>query len=72
MNILKKIIKKFKKNYICPKCNDPTYGEDLCSLCREYNRLTRLQQKMDAEAKEDLKRRDWIKHRNIFLKENNG
>ena len=72
MNWFKKIMKRFQKNYICPRCNELTYGNELCLLCTKYENITQRQQMMDAKAKDELKRRDWIRHRNEFLENNDG
>lgn len=68
MKILTKIRSFFKRNYVCPKCNSPTYGKLLCVKCNEYVRIVDEQKKSEIEAKEELKRRNWVKIRDDFLK----
>ena len=72
MKLFDKVRDIFKKNYICPKCNGETYGEEFCKECTQYVRIVDKQKKLEIEAKEDLKRRNWIKIRDEFLNNQNG
>jgi len=72
MKIFDKIKNLFEKTEVCPKCHDATGGERLCFNCREYNRIIEKQKKREAEAKEDLKRRNWIRIRDEFLETEDG
>lgn len=72
MKFFSKICGVFQKNYVCYKCDSSTYGEKLCSKCNEYVRIVEAQRKLEIEAKEDLKRRNWIRIRDDFLDSQDG
>ena len=72
MTLFNKVRDILKKNNVCPKCNCETYGEKFCLKCSEYVRIVEKQKALEVEAKEDLKRRNWIKLRDEFLKNQNG
>ena len=59
------------KFYVCFKCNVPTTGDIHCVSCRTYIEAMDRKKIEEAEAKEELKRRSWIKVRDKFLEDNN-
>ena len=67
-----KILKKFRRNSICDKCNAPSQGNKLCEKCQEYVDYVEMKKKNDIQVKKELKRRSWIKTRDEFLNNENG
>ena len=61
----------FKRNSICNKCNSPTQGKVYCDKCQEYIDCMELKKNEEINAKEELKRRNWIRTRNEFLNNKN-
>ena len=72
MTFFKKIKDIFRKNYVCHKCGDLTDGKDLCEKCTKYFEVTKRQKVLEICAKEEMKRRNWIKIRDDFLKNQDG
>ena len=72
MKLFDKIKRFFKRNKVCPKCDAETYGKKFCIKCQEYIMITEEQKNKDIKAKDDLRRRNWIRVRDEFLKEVNG
>lgn len=58
-----------KTKDFCEKCNEKTFGKILCEKCQRY--VDYIEQRKVAEelAKEELKRRAWVKTRDAFLED---
>ena len=67
-----KILKRFKKNSNCDKCNSPSHGDLYCEECKDYIESIELRKKEQEKAKAEMNQRAWIITRDKFLKEKYG
>lgn len=72
MGFKKIFIKVFRKNLSCEKCNCVSNGNLLCEKCQEYIDDMEIKKEGEVQAKEDLRRRNWIEVRDKFLENKNG
>ncbi len=67
-----KILKRFRKNSVCNKCNSLSHGDLYCEECKDYIESIELRKKEQEKAKAEINRNAWINTRDKFLKEKYG